>query len=75
MDWSQCPAVDRHPDKMGGVWCFAGTRLQVSSLFECLEDGGTIDEFLEWFPFVAPSQIQQVLEFARRSLEETQAAA
>jgi uncharacterized protein (DUF433 family) len=75
MDWSQCPAVDRHPDKLGGAWCFAGTRLAVVTLFEHFELGGTVDEFLEWFPGVTEDQIHQVLAFAQASLKQTPAAA
>lgn len=60
---------------MGGVWCFAGIRLAVASLFEHLEDGGTIDEFVEWFPGVTEEQIREVLEFAKASLEQPVAAA
>ncbi len=68
MDWSQCPAVDRDPLKMGGVWCFAGTRLAVASLLENLELGATVDEFVEWFPPVTVEQVGEVLEFAKHSL-------
>jgi uncharacterized protein (DUF433 family) len=60
---------------MGGVWCFAGMRLAVASLFEHLEGGSTIDEFLEWFPGVTAAQVHEVLEFAKASLEQPVAAA
>ena len=75
MDWSKCTAVDRDPEKMGGVWCFAGMRLAVASLFEHIEGGSTIDEFLEWFPGVTAEQVHEVLEFAKASLEQPAAAA
>jgi len=70
MDWAQCGAVDRNPLKMGGVWCFKGTRLAVESLFEHLDKGSTVDEFLDWFD-VAPELVHQVLEFARDSLRDS----
>lgn len=70
MDWSQCPAVDRHPDKMGGVWCFAGTRLPVASMFEHLDDEVTIDEFIETFPVVTREQVHEILGFVLKSLEQ-----
>jgi uncharacterized protein (DUF433 family) len=75
MDWSQCKAVDRNPKKMGGVWCFAGQRLAVASLFDHLEGGSSIDEFLEWFPGVTAEQVHEVLEFAKASLEQPVAVA
>jgi len=45
--------VERIRGKVGGVWLFRGTRVPVRALFENLEDGATVDEFLEWFPGVA----------------------
>jgi uncharacterized protein (DUF433 family) len=74
MDWSRCPAVDRSPGKLGGAWCFQGTRLPVTALFEHLDQGSTIDEFLEWFPSVSRDQVHEVLAFAKSSLEQPTAA-
>lgn len=69
MDWSQCPAVERTPGKVSGAWLFRGTRVPVKALFENLEGGATIDEFLEWFPGVDRAGVEAVLEHAQRSLE------
>jgi len=69
MDWSDCPEVERVPGKVGGAWLFKGTRVPVKALFENLEGGATIDEFLQWFPGVERAQIDAVLEHAQRSLE------
>lgn len=69
IDWSQCPAVERIPGKVGGAWLFTNTRVPVTALFENIEGGATIDEFLEWFPGVTRVQAETVLDFARRSLE------
>ena len=68
LDWSQCPAVERSPDRMSGAWVFRGTRVPVKALFENLESGARLDDFLEWFPGVAREQAEAVLEFAARSL-------
>jgi uncharacterized protein (DUF433 family) len=67
--------VDRNAAKVGGAWCFAGARLPVLSLFDHLDKGGTVDEFLEWFPDVSRTQIHEVLEFAKASLERPAAVA
>ena len=75
MDWSLCSAVDRNPRKLGGAWCFRGTRLPVAALFEHIDQGSTIDEFLEWFPSVSREQVHQVLAFAKSSLEQPTAVA
>jgi len=68
LDWSQCPTVERVPGKVSGVWVFKGTRVPVKALFENLEEGARVDDFLAWFPGVTREQIEAVLEHAGRSL-------
>lgn len=68
LGWSQCPTVERVPGKVSGVWVFKGTRVPVKALFENLEDGARVDDFLAWFPGVTREQIEAVLEHAGRSL-------
>ncbi len=68
LDWSECPAVERLPGRVGGAWLFKGTRVPVKALFENLEGGATIDDFLAWFPGVTRQQAEAVLEHAERSL-------
>jgi uncharacterized protein (DUF433 family) len=68
LDWTSCPAVERHSQKLSGAWIFRGTRVPVSALFSNLEGGATVDEFIEWFPGVSREQVNLVLEHAARSL-------
>jgi uncharacterized protein (DUF433 family) len=68
LDWTQCAAVERAPGKVGGEWLFKGTRVPVKALFENLESGARIDDFLEWFPGVTRDQVEAVLRHAERSL-------
>ena len=68
LDWNQCPVVERTPAKFSGEWLFKDTRVPVKALFENLEDGATVDDFLQWFPGVTRKQVLAVLEFAERSL-------
>ena len=70
LDWSDCPAVERAKDKVSGAWVFRGTRVPVRALFENLETGATIDQFLEWFPGVTSNQVMAVLAHAEQSLAE-----
>ena len=63
IDWSQCPDVERHPDRMGGAWTFAGTRVPVTFLFENLDAGATVSEFVDWFEGVTVEQVHHVLNF------------
>lgn len=67
IDWSTCPAVDRDPQRVSGAWVFRGTRVPVSALFENLEDGADVSEFVQWFPGVSTEQVRQVLEHAAKS--------
>jgi uncharacterized protein (DUF433 family) len=68
LDWSQCPAVESVPGRLGGAWVFRGTRMPVSAVFENLEAGASIDEIVEQFD-ITREQINEVLEFAARSLD------
>jgi uncharacterized protein (DUF433 family) len=68
LDWSNCAAVERMPGKVSGAWLFKGTRIPVAALFENLEDGATVDDFLEWFQGVEREQVEAVLKHAEQSL-------
>jgi uncharacterized protein (DUF433 family) len=68
LDWSNCDAVERVPGKVSGAWLFKGTRVSVKALFENLEDGATVDDFLDWFQGVTPEQVESVLKHAEQSL-------
>jgi uncharacterized protein (DUF433 family) len=68
-DWSDCSEVTASPDMVSGAFVFRGTRVPVKALFENLEDGATVDEFLQWFPGVDRQQVDAVLEFAAQTLE------
>ena len=70
LDWGACDAVERDPDKVSGAWVFRGTRVPVTALFENLEDGASVDQFLDWFPGVTRNHVEAVLEHALRSLTE-----
>jgi uncharacterized protein (DUF433 family) len=68
LDWTSCTAVERSQERVSGAWLFRGTRVPVQALFQNLEDGATLDEFLEWFPGVTRERALAVLEFAQASL-------
>jgi uncharacterized protein (DUF433 family) len=75
MEWSACPAVERDPEKVSGSWVFRGTRVPVAALFENLEGGASVDDFLSWFPGVTKEQVDAVLEYTIRSLRPGRQAA
>jgi uncharacterized protein (DUF433 family) len=70
LDWGDCQQVERSEDKVSGAWVFRGTRVPVRALFENLEAGATVNEFLEWFPGVTSEQVVAVLAHAENSLAE-----
>ena len=67
-EWHNCPAMERDPERVSGAWIFRGTRVPVRALFENLEDGATVNDFLEWFPGVQRAQVEAVLKHAENSL-------
>jgi uncharacterized protein (DUF433 family) len=69
IDWSECPAVECHPERMSGVWTFTGTRVPVTVFFENLDSGGTITDFVEWFDGVTFEQVHQVLSYLAHASE------
>ena len=64
IDWSTCPAVEQDPQRVSGVWVFQCTRVPVAALFENLENGARVSQFIEWFPGVSLDQVRAVLEHA-----------
>ena len=63
------------PERLGGRVCFQGTRVPVDTLFDNLQAGLSLDEFLEEFEGVTRAQAIAVLEFARRSISSAESAA
>jgi uncharacterized protein (DUF433 family) len=60
--------VHSDPEIMSGTPVFVGTRVPVQSLFDYLEGGETLDEFLDQFPTVKREQALAALEIARQAL-------
>ncbi len=69
LDWSQCPAVECIPGKVSGAWVLRGTRMPVTTIFENLEAGASLDDILSWFEGLDREQVRAVIDFAARSLE------
>lgn len=55
-------AITRDLEVMHGVPVFRGTRVPVKTLFDYLENGDSLDDFLEGFPTVTRALAVQVLE-------------
>lgn len=63
------PVVHSDPEIMGGEPVFVGTRVPVRNLFDCLEAGDSLDEFLQSFPTVTREQAVAALEIGRGAVE------
>ena len=68
-NWETCTAVESVPGRLSGAWVFTGTRLPVSALFENLESGATVEEFLEWFEGAEEWKVRTVLQHVADSLK------
>jgi uncharacterized protein (DUF433 family) len=62
------PVYASNPEVCAGTPVFAGTRVPVQSLFDHLEAGDSIDDFLEGFRTVRREQVIALLEEARRGI-------
>ena len=56
------------PEVMSGVPVFAGTRVPIKNLFDYIEGGEDLAEFLDDFPSVSKDAAVTVLEMAKKSL-------
>ena len=63
--------IERNPEKMSGTAVFYGTRVPITHLFDYLEGGESLEEFLDQFPTVSREQAVAVLSASRKSLLNT----
>lgn len=63
------------PEILGGATVFVGTRVPVKALYDYLEAGDSLDEFLDDFPSVTREQAVAALELGRGMSEARAAAA
>jgi uncharacterized protein (DUF433 family) len=62
------PVVHSDPEILGGTPVFVGTRVPLRNLFDYLERGHGLDEFLDAFPSVSREQAIAALEAAHEVL-------
>jgi uncharacterized protein (DUF433 family) len=61
-------AIHTDPETLGGTPVFVGSRVPVQSMFDYLEGGETLDEFLRQFPSVTRERALSALDAARDSV-------
>ena len=59
--------ISSSPKILGGIIVFTGTRVQAQTLLDYLNDGFTIDEFLEYFPSVTREDAEEFLRMLEKS--------
>ncbi|MBG7608198.1 MAG: DUF433 domain-containing protein [Verrucomicrobia bacterium] len=59
--------ISSSPKILGGTIVFTGTRVQAQTLLDYLNDGFTIDEFLEYFPSVTREDAEEFLRMLEKS--------
>jgi len=69
------PLITASPHRLSGTPVFAGTRVPVKSLFDYLEAGDSLDEFLAQFPDVSREHAVAVLELAKNKVASEASAA
>jgi uncharacterized protein (DUF433 family) len=67
--------VHSDPEVLGGTPVFVGTRVPVKNLIDYLEEGDSLDDFLDAFPTVTREQAIAALELAREALISSARAA
>lgn len=66
IDWTRCADVERHPEKLGGVWCVKGHRVPVQAILDNADAGATPEQIAgpEIFPSLTVEQVRRILAFA-----------
>jgi len=59
---TQLSLIEVNPNKMRGTPVFRDTRVPIKNRFDCIEEGETIDQFLDQFPTVSREQVNGILE-------------
>ena len=61
-------AVNIDRDILGGTPVFAGTRVPIQTLFDYIEGGDKIADFLDDYPSVNGAEVIAVLEMAKKTM-------
>ena len=69
------PLISRSEKVMSGAVVFAGTRVPIQNLIDYLEEGNSLNEFLDDFPTVSREHAVAVLELMKDAVLSRAAAA
>ena len=65
---TEIPLIQRSDDILGGTPVFAGTRVPVQTFFDYIEEGDSLDDFLDDFPAVSREHAVKLLEKMKEAL-------
>jgi uncharacterized protein (DUF433 family) len=65
IEWSDCPIVERDPEKMGGVPTLRAWRLSADSILENHDYGSSAEEIAEMFG-VPQADVEALLDYAEK---------
>jgi uncharacterized protein (DUF433 family) len=65
--------VERDPNKCGGQAVIAGTRIRVATILWCYRQSMTIEEIVQQYPFLKPSDVHDALAYAYEHVSEIEA--
>ncbi len=60
--------IEVDPEKLGGTPVFRGTRVPIQNIFDSLESGESVEQFLEQYPTVSREQVLAILEESKERL-------
>ncbi|HSK11590.1 MAG TPA: DUF433 domain-containing protein [Phnomibacter sp.] len=63
--------INIDPEILGGTPVFNGTRVPIKNLFDYLETGDSIEDFLQDFEGVSKEQVIRVLEMSQKLIESS----
>lgn len=66
-NWKVSAVIQRDPEILSGIPTFKGTRVPVKNLFDYLEAGNSLDEFIDDFPAVTKDQVLELLSELREA--------
>lgn len=62
-------SININPEIMSGAPVFNGTRVTIQTLFDYLEDGYSVEEFLKVFDWIKKEDVIEILELAKNSFK------
>ena len=73
IDWMACELIESVPGKVSGRPVVVGTRIMPDAILNSFELGDTVERIQEGFPTLSVAQIERLIEFGLKQLEQQHA--